>query len=96
MKTSKYFGQDIDQQKLHWLGPRRTFHGVNKLFGRNVAPRYSGERFSYNIFHLHGFQIYMCKQFLKRQIVTDVAGLIIFKNKQVLYTVSTEVIIIEK
>ena len=33
----------------------------------------------------------MCKQFLKRQIVTDVAGLIIFKNKQVLYTVSTEV-----
>ena len=33
----------------------------------------------------------MCKQFLKRQIVTDVAGLIIFRNKQVLYTVSTEV-----
>ena len=33
----------------------------------------------------------MCKQFLKRQIVTDVAGLIIYKNKQVLYTVSTEV-----
>merc|ERR1719192_2575381 len=35
----------------------------------------------------------MCKQFRKRQIVTDVAGLIIFKNRQVLYTVSTEVII---
>ena len=29
--------------------------------------------------------------FRKRQIVTDVAGLIIFKNRQVLYTVSTEV-----
>ena len=38
-------------------------------------------------------KIYMCKQFLKRQIVTDVAGLIIYQNKQVLYTVSTEVII---
>ena len=37
--------------------------------------------------------IYMCKQFRKRQIVTDVAGLIIFKNRNVLYTVSTEVII---
>ena len=36
-------------------------------------------------------QIYMCKQFRKRQIVTDVAGLIIFKNRKVLYTVSTEV-----
>ena len=35
----------------------------------------------------------MCKQFLKRQIVTEVAGLIIYRNKQVLYTVSTEVII---
>merc|ERR1712176_161388 len=31
---------------------------------------------------LQDTQIYMCKQFLKRQIVTDVAGLIIFKNKQ--------------
>ena len=58
------------------------------------------------------FQIYKCKQFLLRSIVTDVAGLIIFKNKnvsfvlvfflhtltniiceQILYTVSTEVII---
>ena len=38
-------------------------------------------------------QIYMCKQFLKRQIVTEVAGLIIYRNKEVLYTVSTEVII---
>ena len=35
----------------------------------------------------------MCKQFLKRQIVTEVAGLIIYRNKQILYTVSTEVII---
>ena len=40
---------------------------------------------------LPDIQIYMCKQFRKRQIVTDVAGLIIFKNRQVLYTVSTEV-----
>ena len=29
------------------------------------------------------FQIYKCKQFLLRSIVTDVAGLIIFKNKNV-------------
>ena len=42
---------------------------------------------------LPDIQIYMCKQFRKRQIVTDVAGLIIFKNRNVLYTVSTEVII---
>ena len=41
---------------------------------------------------LPDIQIYMCKQFRKRQIVTDVAGLIIFKNRQVLYTVSTEVV----
>ena len=38
-------------------------------------------------------QIFNCKQFYKRQIVTDVAGLIFFKNKTVLYTVSAEVII---
>ena len=38
-------------------------------------------------------QIFNCKQFNKRQIVTDVAGLIFFKNKTVLYTVSAEVII---
>ena len=44
-------------------------------------------------FWLPDIQIYMCKQFRKRQIVTDVAGLIIFKNRKVLYTVSTEVII---
>ena len=35
--------------------------------------------------------IMMMMMFRKRQIVTDVAGLIIFKNRQVLYTVSTEV-----
>ena len=42
---------------------------------------------------LPDIQIYMCKQFRKRQIVTDVAGLIIFRNRNILYTVSTEVII---
>jgi len=42
---------------------------------------------------LPDIQIYKCKQFQLRQIVTDVAGLIIFKNKDILYTVSTEVII---
>jgi len=42
---------------------------------------------------LPDIQIYKCKQFLLRSIVTDVAGLIIFKNKNILYTVSTEVII---
>jgi hypothetical protein len=33
------------------------------------------------------------KQFQKRQIVTDVAGLIIFKSRSILYTVSTEAVI---
>ena len=42
---------------------------------------------------LPDIQILNLKQFQKRQIVTDVAGLIIFKNKSVLYTVSTEAII---
>ena len=42
---------------------------------------------------LPDIQIQNLKQFQKRQIVTDVAGLIIFKNKSVLYTVSTEAII---
>ena len=37
-------------------------------------------------------QIFNCKQFYKRQIVTDV-GLIFFKNKTVLYTISAEEII---
>ena len=42
---------------------------------------------------LPDIQILNLKQFQKRRIVTDVAGLIIFKNKSVLYTVSTEAII---
>jgi len=42
---------------------------------------------------LPDIQIFKCKQFKKRQIVTDVAGLILFNTKQLLYTVSTEVII---
>ncbi len=42
---------------------------------------------------LPDIQILNLKQFQKRQIVTDVAGLIIFRNKSVLYTVSTEAII---
>ena len=42
---------------------------------------------------LPDIQILNLKQFQKRKIVTDVAGLIIFKNKNVLYTVSTEAII---
>ena len=42
---------------------------------------------------LPDIQILNLKQFQKRQIVTDVAGLIIFKDKKVLYTVSTEAII---
>ena len=42
---------------------------------------------------LPDIQILNLKQFQKRQIVTDVAGLIIFKDKKVLYTISTEAII---
>lgn len=42
---------------------------------------------------LPDIQIYKCKQFKKRQIVTDVAGLIIMKDKNLLYTVSTEVVV---
>jgi len=42
---------------------------------------------------LPDIQIYKCKQFKKRQIVTDVAGLIVWNDKRLLYTVSTEVVI---
>ena len=42
---------------------------------------------------LPDIQILNLKQFQKRNIVTDVAGLIIFKDRSVLYTVSTEAII---
>ena len=42
---------------------------------------------------LPDIQILHLKQFKKRSIVTDVAGLIIFNDKRVLYTVSTEAII---
>ena len=33
------------------------------------------------------------KQFQRRNIITDVAGLIFFQNRDILYTVSTEAII---
>ena len=42
---------------------------------------------------LPDIQILNLKQFQKRNIVTDVAGLIIFEDRRVLYTVSTEAII---
>jgi len=42
---------------------------------------------------LPDIQIINLKQFQKRQIVTDVAGLIIFKTRSILYTVSTEAVI---
>ena len=42
---------------------------------------------------LPDIQILNLKQFQKRNIVTDVAGLIIFEGRDVLYTVSTEAII---
>ena len=42
---------------------------------------------------LPDIQILNLKQFQKRNIVTDVAGLIIFKDRRVLYTVSTEAVI---
>jgi len=42
---------------------------------------------------LPDIQISMCKQFTKSQIVTDLAGFTIFKNRNVLYTVSAEVIV---
>ena len=65
----------INQTSPHW-GPDGSFMGST-----NFVPK----------MWLPDIQIYMCKQFRKRQIVTDVAGLIIFKNRKVLYTVSTEV-----
>jgi len=67
----------INETSPGW-GPSGTFMGST-----NFVPQ----------MWLPDIQIYMCKQFRKRQIVTDVAGLIIFKNRKVLYTVSTEVII---
>ena len=42
---------------------------------------------------LPDIQIVNLKHFRKRAIVTDVAGLIIHRNKSVLYTVSTEAVI---
>ena len=42
---------------------------------------------------LPDIQILNLKQFQKRNIVTDVAGLIIFEDRRVLYTVSTEAVI---
>eukprot|EP00094_Tigriopus_californicus_P002620 TCALIF_02532-PA protein Name:"Similar to GABRG2 Gamma-aminobutyric acid receptor subunit gamma-2 (Gallus gallus)" AED:0.06 eAED:0.06 QI:0/0.66/0.25/0.75/1/0.75/4/0/253 len=42
---------------------------------------------------LPDIQILNLKEFRKRTIVTDVAGLIIFKDKRVLYTISTEAVI---
>jgi len=42
---------------------------------------------------LPDIQIQNLKNFQLRSIVTDVAGLIIFKDKKVLYTVATEAII---
>ena len=44
-------------------------------------------------FWLPDIQILNMKQIQKRNIVTDVAGLVIFKDKSILYTMSSEVII---
>ena len=66
----------INETSPYW-GPDGSFMGST-----NFVPK----------MWLPDIQIYMCKQFRKRQIVTDVAGLIIFKDRRVLYTVSTEVL----
>ena len=44
-------------------------------------------------FWLPDIQILNMKQIQKRNIVTDVAGLVIFKDKHILYTMSSEIII---
>lgn len=67
----------MNESSLEW-GPDDTVMGSTNFVDKLWLP---------------DIQILNLKQFQKRQIVTDVAGLIIFKDKTILYTVSTEAII---
>lgn len=86
--------QDHHQRDLAPLGAGRQLHGIDQLCAQDVAPGHPD-------LHVQTVQVMIMLitimivmtmiMYRKRQIVTDVAGLIIFKNRQVLYTVSTEV-----
>ena len=84
---------------FHWINLRKL-HGIHKFCPSDVAARHTGVALAMIIIiillikqidtlmesciWIKWFQIYKCKQFLLRSIVTDVAGLIIFKNKNVM------------
>ena len=72
---------------------RETRFVINTTSDQWMDDSYMGSTNYVKSLWLPDIQIMKCKQFTKRQIVTDVAGLIISKDKTMLYTISTEVVI---
>jgi hypothetical protein len=87
----------FDNQGFFFASELFAAHNTRFRF-RNSAPEWGpdGVMGSTNFvpdMWLPDIQIQNLKQFQRRNIVTDVAGLIIFQDRRVLYTVSTEAII---
>merc|ERR1719419_2193117 len=76
---------------LMWEESRFVINETSEKWGQDGS--FMGSTNFVKSLWLPDIQIFKCKQFKKRKIVTDVAGLIVWKNKQLLYTVSTEVVI---
>lgn len=76
---------------LMWEESRFVVNETSEKWGQDGS--FMGSTNFVKSLWLPDIQIFKCKQFKKRKIVTDVAGLIVWKNKQLLYTVSTEVVI---
>lgn len=75
---------------LRWKETRLIIDGESEEWGPDGV---MGSTNFIRSMWLPDIQILNLKQFQKRNIVTDVAGLIIFEEKEVLYTVSTEAVI---
>jgi len=76
---------------LMWEETRFVINETSEKWGQDGS--FMGSTNFVKSLWLPDIQIFKCKQFKKRKIVTDVAGLIVWNDKRMLYTVSTEVVI---
>ncbi|XP_023323769.1 gamma-aminobutyric acid receptor subunit gamma-4 isoform X2 [Eurytemora carolleeae] len=76
---------------LMWEESRFVINQTSDKWGKDGS--FMGSTNFVKSLWLPDIQIYKCKQFKKREIVTDVAGLIVWKDRKLLYTVSTEVVV---
>ena len=83
VQTVLYIYTDLHVQKVLYL---QIYYMCRQFYiYRSTSTYITGSTNFVAAMWLPDIQIYMCKQFKKRQIVTDVAGLIIFKNKKVTF-----------